>query len=233
MAAGLAPDPMPRVNGAIHLFDPETGERLWFCWPGAGRVNSVAFSPDGSVLAAAFDTGSIMLWQVDRGEKLRQLTGHTGNVHQVRFSPDGIRLASVSGHGTYVRKEDDPTEDVENDPTIIDFSVRVWDWKAGVEVWRYEHPDEYPFEAVAYSPDGSRLAIVDNLRDRNSYCVGFRDRPSVFVVCPSNLCRESAVVSRWPISVLGSAYSTESPPTIWVADPANGEVSRNRLVIPI
>jgi WD40 repeat protein len=40
-------------------------------------VNSVAFSPDGSMIASGSDDNTIKLWRVSDGALLRTLEGHT------------------------------------------------------------------------------------------------------------------------------------------------------------
>ena len=62
-------------------------------------VRSTAFTPQGTVLAAAggnTDDFSIHIWEVASGQSLGTLEGHTGIVWGVAFSPDGQMLASVS-----------------------------------------------------------------------------------------------------------------------------------------
>jgi WD40 repeat protein len=63
-------------------------------------VMSVAFSPDGEVLASASLDGTLRLWNVQTGQFIRSLKGHKGYVYSVAFSPDGGVLASASGDGT-------------------------------------------------------------------------------------------------------------------------------------
>jgi WD40 repeat protein len=63
---------------------------------------SVAFSPDGSVLASAgggaFLDGdtAIRIWSLPKGNLLRKITGHKKQVTCVVFSPDGKTLAACS-----------------------------------------------------------------------------------------------------------------------------------------
>ena len=56
-----------------------------------GTVTSLAFSPDGKVLATANN-----LWSMDSGAHIISLRGHTNKVNSVAFSPDGTILASGS-----------------------------------------------------------------------------------------------------------------------------------------
>ncbi len=65
-------------------------------------VNSVAFSPDGRMLASGSSDRTIILWDAARGERLRTLKEHTGLVTSVAFSPDGRRLASGSYDRTVI-----------------------------------------------------------------------------------------------------------------------------------
>jgi WD40 repeat protein len=60
------------------------------------HVLSVAFSPDGRLLASGSSDKTIKLWDVASGREVRTLTGHTGWVNSVAFSPDGRLLASGS-----------------------------------------------------------------------------------------------------------------------------------------
>jgi WD40 repeat protein len=61
-----------------------------------GGVMSVAFSPDGKILAAGESNGEIHFWQVTNGKQFLILRGHTSWVVSLAFSPDGRTLASGS-----------------------------------------------------------------------------------------------------------------------------------------
>ena len=72
---------------------------------GAQDITSVAFSPDGTQLAAGDQSGTIRLW--DTGDTstplpLGNLSGHRYAILQLAFSHDGATLASASEDGTIV-----------------------------------------------------------------------------------------------------------------------------------
>ena len=63
----------------------------------AGTVNSVAFSPDGKILAAGSADGTVRLWDVTTRQQIGgPLKGNDGVVYSVAFSPDGKILATGS-----------------------------------------------------------------------------------------------------------------------------------------
>lgn len=64
-------------------------------------INSVAFSPDGRILATGGQDNTVKLWDVSTGHMLRTLSGHTSQVTAVAFSPDGRWLVSASQDMTY------------------------------------------------------------------------------------------------------------------------------------
>jgi WD40 repeat protein len=73
--------------------------------PLGSNVYGLAFSPDGTRLAAGCRDNSIRLIDVASREQVAELHGHSEYVHAVAWSPDGTRLASGSG----------------------DYTVRIWD----------------------------------------------------------------------------------------------------------
>ena len=66
----------------------------------SGSVRSVAFSPNGHVLASGSDDRTIKLWDTRTGRQIRTMKGHRGAVLGVDFSTDGQQLVSCSADRT-------------------------------------------------------------------------------------------------------------------------------------
>ncbi|BCX06508.1 MAG: hypothetical protein KatS3mg066_0367 [Fischerella sp.] len=99
-----------------------------------GGIMSVAFSPDGKLLAAGDSNGEIHLWQVADGKQLLILRGHANWVVSLAFSPDSRTLASGSS----------------------DCTVKLWDVSTGGCLHSLqEHGNEV--WSVAFSPEGDKL----------------------------------------------------------------------------
>lgn len=60
---------------------------------------SVAFSPDGSLVATGTEAGTVRIWTVPSGEPRTPLMAHENKVRKVLFSPDGTLLATQTRSG--------------------------------------------------------------------------------------------------------------------------------------
>ncbi|MBY0522252.1 MAG: hypothetical protein K2R98_02575 [Gemmataceae bacterium] len=65
-----------------------------------GRIDGIAFSPDGKSVASGGQDGVIRLWEIATGKERLRLTGHQGRVHTIAFAPDGRSLVSGSADST-------------------------------------------------------------------------------------------------------------------------------------
>jgi len=63
-------------------------------------VDSLAFSPDGTLLASGSHNTTIRMWRVNNGKGVHMLTGHQREVKSLAFSPDGALMAPGPGDGT-------------------------------------------------------------------------------------------------------------------------------------
>ena len=98
------------------------------------QVLSVAFSPDGSLLATGDVNHDIRLWRLPEGVPLLSCQVDEGWVWSVAFSPDGKWLASATNR-----------------------AVKLWEVATGSCVCTLEGYSDRVF-SVAFSPDGNWLA---------------------------------------------------------------------------
>jgi WD40 repeat protein len=100
-----------------------------------GIIFSVAFSPDGTLLATGDAEGGLRLWQVDTGQLLFSYEGHLGWVWSIAFNVDGQMLASCSS----------------------DKTIRLWDVNTG-KCLKILEEHTSSIWSIAFSPDGQMLA---------------------------------------------------------------------------
>ena len=88
------------IDTPVLVWDVSIGEHIDTLSGHTNRVVSMAYSPDGSIIATGSDDKTVRLWDTHTGEQIKTLIGHTENVYTVAFSPDGKTLASGSNDGT-------------------------------------------------------------------------------------------------------------------------------------
>ncbi len=98
-------------------------------------VNTVAVSPDSSLLASGGDDKNVIIWDLKTGRRIRTIPAHTAAVNAIAFSRDGKTLASCS---------DDKT-------------VRLWNARTGGRL-RTLSGHAGGINAIALSGDGKTLA---------------------------------------------------------------------------
>ncbi|MCU0537086.1 MAG: NB-ARC domain-containing protein [Hydrococcus sp. Prado102] len=101
----------------------------------SGGILSVAFSPDGKILATGDSNGEICWRQVSDGKQLFTCKGHANWIVSLAFHPDGCTLASSS----------------------TDCTIKLWDAATG-QCLQTLHGHENEVWSVAFSPDGNTLA---------------------------------------------------------------------------
>jgi WD40 repeat protein len=115
---------------------------------------TLAFSPDGQVLASGGADRLIYLWDTKTWKVLRTLTGQAEMVTGLIFSQDGKTLMS-GGSSEFSGKR--PAQ------------VHLWDVASG-EMKR-SVPSPHRVAAVAFAPDGKTVAVSDRGKEINIWAV--------------------------------------------------------------
>ena len=131
-----------------------------------GGINQVAWSADGTRVATAGGNGWVRLWDAKTHRELARIqppgllaalgsTPHYGvdglNIGAIAFSPDGRLLA----YGQNVEYYSPPDGN-----RAVQGTVQVWDVQARKPLFVLGRPTSR-INALAFSPDGRRLAVAD------------------------------------------------------------------------
>jgi WD40 repeat protein len=195
----FAPDGKTLASGGRHelvrLWDMATGKELCVLTgqqqlgPFTGKFTeadlqhpkigdlTLAFAPDGKLLAGGNKDGTIRLWDVATGNERRRLEGHRKGVVAVAFAPDGKTLVSGAAE-ELIRLWDVATgkevRQLKGHRSAVfavafapggkavgsggeDGTVRLWDAATGEELCRRNAGGDHIY-GIAFSPDGTALA---------------------------------------------------------------------------
>ncbi len=88
---------VPRLM-TVRFWDPDTRERLYQFGSADGYHTALAVSPDGRLLAAAFEA-AVVVWETSTRQQVGTFQGHRGYISALAFSPDGRTLATGGADG--------------------------------------------------------------------------------------------------------------------------------------
>jgi len=128
------------ADGTAKVWDTASGGQLLTLSGASGDTGySVAFSPDGRLLATSWSS-QVIVWDAATGERLFSLSGEVLGmaVDHLDFSPDGTRLAVAN----------------------MDGLPKVWDVATHTVLFALTGHTQ-TCDGIAFSPDGKRLATGD------------------------------------------------------------------------
>jgi WD40 repeat protein len=131
------------TGGEVEVWDVKTGELAWSGREHVSGVASLAFSPDGKLLASGSWDKTVVVWNMAaKQEKTRILMVPALAVRSLAFAPDGQTLAIAVGPG---------------DPRIRQpGDIKLWD-VATETVRATLHGHSRTVTSIAYSADGQTL----------------------------------------------------------------------------
>jgi RNA polymerase sigma factor (sigma-70 family) len=213
-------------------------------------VWSVAYSPDGTLLATASKDGTVRVWNAKTGKPVASLGGHAGDVHAVAFSQDGKLLASAGADrtvrvwdatGNELRKitHTDPVNGVAfisgkilaawggvHDPDGVSNrgEMRLWDPTTGKEIANLAPLNGKRIEYAAFPPDGKTLLTAAG----NTFILWDWDGKDKLTERQSVQSEESAFVYGLKLSPDAKTVAVTTDATIRLYDVANG-IQRHEL----
>jgi WD40 repeat protein/tRNA A-37 threonylcarbamoyl transferase component Bud32 len=116
----------------VKVLETDTRREILTLGGHTADISSLAFSFDGKLLASGSQDGMVRIWDATSGQSVSTFRAHTSVVLRISFHRDAKRVATCSGN-----------------------AVKVWDVRAGREVFLYEDGE---WNDVAFSPDGHLLA---------------------------------------------------------------------------
>lgn len=155
-------------DGTASIWDVYNGQLLKI-FKEQKYISTVAFSPDGKVLAGSVDL-NLKFWNVETGQEIKTIKLSDWVVTSLAFSADGVTLAGGS-NGNLI----------------------LWDWREGNEIKKFKGNE---FSSVAFYPNGKILAGSIDSKTVNVWDVSsgqitwsLRSRTSeveLFAVSPDN-----------------------------------------------
>jgi WD40 repeat protein len=169
-------------DGIIRFWNVHDGSSRGSCIGHTSSIRDLDISPDGDSLASAGGRdGTVRVWETATGTELRAIRGHAASVDAVRFlgndrlvsggSDGAVRIWNLGEHrdADVLRSDGGQTWSLAVVPDgrtayagSYDGAVRAWNLETGALISRNGVEKGNGIDALAMSPDGTRLALGGN-----------------------------------------------------------------------
>jgi WD40 repeat protein len=168
---------------------------------GLNAIQSLAFSPDGKILACCSGglidrEYELLIWKTDNGELINRIGGYKSVINDITFSPDGSLIAISTGFA--------PAGGIgvfpgvgESNNTIFVYSVETW------KVFCTFQGHTSAITTLVFTPDGTNLVSASNDRTIRIWNIKSRSESEKFPV-------QRVEVSKIAFSSDGSILATSS-----------------------
>jgi WD40 repeat protein/serine/threonine protein kinase/tetratricopeptide (TPR) repeat protein len=163
------------AHHVVRLWDAVTGQPIGPPMRHAGRVEAVAFSPDGKTVLTGDVDGPARFWDAATGQPLGLSLKRPGGFTSAAFSPDGQTILTGSRDGTALLWDRATGQPIgppmrnKDQVGLLAFSpdgklvltgcrdkeARLWDAATGQFIGLLQHQGS--ISAVAFSPDGKTI----------------------------------------------------------------------------
>ena len=144
-------------DGRLIWWDTDSGSKVRSVDAHRKWIRHVAATPDGKVLASVADDMVCRLWDIASGRLIHELRGHEEKTPH--HFPSMLFACAISSDGHFLATGDKVGH------------INIWDLASGQNLAQLEAPELYTWDpvqrrhsiggirALAFSPDGSRLAV--------------------------------------------------------------------------
>ena len=223
-------------GGRWWLWDAETGDRLAEVERHSESVTSIAYSPDGTLLATGSEDHSVRLWDAITGKPEKVSEDMGGRVRAVRYSSDGKAVLASGEFAKLIEwRPSALSQTVKSAPIggeVVSFDVspdktqlltgdeigRVWsvDLRSGQKIKKHDREAYSAITSVAFTRDGKQMIIAG--RDKAILIIDAKTDADIAKLQPTEVVSNFAVIIS-PDGELMASAGDDHTIRLWSTNP--------------